>query len=117
MCAEGSSYGGPLGNKRTSLFGHLNSMIETPTRKSSGLNTSGAKSELGFVLGNSRPSYKGGMKTMPRNSMVSGTQPQASPNKGSNPFDKSSMMSRFSYMSANTVFLQYRSNQLYFAAM
>ena len=34
-----------------------------------------------------------------------------------NTFDKSSMMSKYSFMSANTVFLQYNSNQLYFKAL
>lgn len=38
-----------------------------------------------------------------------------SPDKAN--MDKSSIMSRFSYMSANTVFLQYRSNQIYFNAL
>ena len=70
MAAEGSNnVFGPLGTKRTSLFGHLSGNLETPGRKSNQLNVSGAKSELGFAIGPSRPSLKGGKKTIPRNSM------------------------------------------------
>ena len=119
MASEGSNNNvlGPLGSKRTSLFGHLSGAgLDSLNRRSNKLNISGAKSELGFMNGPSRPSLKGGKKTAPRNSM-NPFEPMASPSKAINTFDKSSMMSRFSYMSANTVFLQYRTNQLYYAAL
>lgn len=108
MVTEGSNNTfGPPHLKQASLFGNLQGFSSPNMRKS--LNTSGARSELGFAIGAKRPNLKGGKRGNTTNF-------QNSPSKGNN-FDKSSMMSRFSYISANTVFLQYRSNQIYFNAL
>ena len=106
MVTEGSNnMFGPPHLKKASLFGNLQG-IQSPTVRKS-LNTSGARSELGFAIGAKRPNLKGGKKGNTTNMLPN------SPSKGNN-FDKSSILSRYSYMSANTVFLQYRSNQIYF---
>lgn len=111
MATEGSSnVFGPPGLKKPSLFGNLHGFESPNKRKSFG--PSGAKSELGFAVGPTRPSLKGGKKVRGNTA----NQFVISPNKG-NALDKSSMMSRFSYMSAGTVFLQYRSNTIYFNAL
>lgn len=102
MASEGttSNMFGPPGLKKPSLFGNLHGFDSPNKRKS--LNMSGARSELGFAIGPSRPSIKGGKKIRG----IQMNQFQSSPDKATNMnADKSSIMSRYSYMSANTVFL------------
>ena len=110
MTAEGSKSGsarfGAPAFKGPSLFGNLQ------VAGSPGIHPSGSKSEMCFPLGGA-PKHRRGRGSLAHEKDDPHLQQQKAPSH----LDRSSMMSRFSFMSANTVFLQYRSNQIYFQAL
>ena len=106
MATEGSAnMFGPPGLKKPSLFRNLHGFNANSPNNRKSLGASGSKSEIGFNMGSSRTNFKGGRKTRGQTTNINNQFLKGSPNKVGG-FDKSSMaMSRFSYMSANTVFL------------